>query len=1111
MMQILRIIYLSALSIFFLDIAFATNHYVDKNANGLNNGTSWTNAWQSFSNINWNAMGAGDTLFISGGMDSTTYNENLTVGASGNTSGLLVIRPGLSTGHNGRVIIAGGTSGNNITVQDKKYVRLEKLEITMARGTTQGIYVKGTGVGAANVVYIDSCSIISRTSTAENWCMRIDGWNTPRAITWGDSIFVRYGYYENTRATPIGVQCDAIIAQCVQNIFIIGNTIFVKNDWPTAPAPTHNDCFSTDNETGNLTIAGNQFYNLQTQNVQSQAVILGSLSGYLKFYNNVVYGHFQHLGGYWPQTMSIYSSPYACDYYIYSNTFQGGSNSYVLMMETGSNSTVYLKNNIFDASSGNAVRVHFRVTTPTYSQIDGNLYGDLSDANNKIMSTPDGSLSMANLISRGAETTGIGANRWNVDPLFTNETSYDYSLQATSPAINQGVTLGPPYNTDIDGIPRPQGAGYDISAYEFTTGGGGGNNPPYQPTNPNPANGSINQPVNLTLTWSCTDPDGDPLTYDVYFGTNNNPPLASTNQSNASFNPGQLDNSTTYYWKIVAKDNQGATTTGPVWNFSTETAGGGNNPPNQPSNPNPANGAIDQSVNLILSWSCTDPDGDPLTYDVYLGTSNNPPLASSNQSNASYNPGQLNNSTTYYWKIVAKDNQSATTSGPVWNFSTEATGGGDVIPPELIGIQIVEPNELVLDFSEPLDSNQITNLQNYDISNQIIVLGVDLNETQQRLCLTTSNHDSNFVYSIEIGGLTDTAGNVISAQANSAFYKLLDIGQVNYFEYLIESVYASATTDTNTSPQKTLDGLVNGDPDPNSRWAAEIMPQWIEYDIGSVKTITLIASSFYRWNFGRIYQYSIQISNDATQWTEIVTNQSSSSQEWTLNEMPTLTYARYVRIICLSSTESNWANLWEAQIFGPSQVPVEFLLFTAEVNNINNVVLSWTTATETNNHSFEVERKNSNNDFLNIGTVPGHGTTTEQNDYYFTDSNVEIGFYTYRIKQNDFSGQFIYSNEIEVEIKSPLEFKLNQNFPNPFNPITTIQYSVPETGWIKLSVFNAIGQEVVTLVNEEKQVGLYKVEFSATGGSAYNLPSGIYFYKLQSGNFVETRKMVLLK
>jgi len=81
-----------------------------------------------------------------------------------------------------------------------------------------------------------------------------------------------------------------------------------------------------------------------------------------------------------------------------------------------------------------------------------------------------------------------------------------------------------------------------------------------------------------------------------------------------------------------------------------------------------------------------------------------------------------------------------------------------------------------------------------------------------------------------------------------------------------------------------------------------------------------------------------------------------------------------------------------------------------------------------------------------------------------------------------------------------------QNYPNPFNPSTLIKYSVPENGFVKLSVYNLIGEEVSLLVNEEVDAGFYEVTFNAV-----NLPSGIYFYRLQAGNIIQLKKMVLLK
>jgi hypothetical protein len=187
-------------------------------------------------------------------------------------------------------------------------------------------------------------------------------------------------------------------------------------------------------------------------------------------------------------------------------------------------------------------------------------------------------------------------------------------------------------------------------------------------------------------------------------------------------------------------------------------------------------------------------------------------------------------------------------------------------------------------------------------------------------------------------------------------------------------------------------------------------------------------------------------------------------------------------------------------------VPVELTSFAAAVNNFGYVVLNWSTATETNNHMFEIERKNGNDEYFTVGYVNGAGTTTEPQNYSYADNTVEVGKYYYRLKQIDFDGRNQYSNEVEINVNGPLSFDLAQNYPNPFNPTTNIKYSVPEAGNVKLSVYNTVGEEVAILVDGFNESGFFEVSFNAS-----SLPSGVYLYKLQSANSVQTRKMMLLK
>ena len=408
------------------------------------------------------------------------------------------------------------------------------------------------------------------------------------------------------------------------------------------------------------------------------------------------------------------------------------------------------------------------------------------------------------------------------------------------------------------------------------------NNLPNSPSDPFPENGAENQLIEVDLSWTCTDPEGDPLTYDIYFGTESTPPLVATAQTETTYDPGTLDYNTEYFWKIVAHDNHiDDSTEGPVWSFTTWTGICGdpfsdprdgqtyntvligdlcwmkenlnigtridginnqlnngviekycydNNPvycenygglyqwnemmeysttpgvqgicpagwhipaddewkilegtvdsqypvgdpiwnytgwrgydagknlksitgwnqnsgtdafgftalpgglwnyngyfndygdhgnlwsstsvnyynkwcrelqsssnqvgrlsnnkeygfsvrcvkdgynmsPLPPSSPNPEDGAVNQLIEVDLSWTCSDPEGDPLTYDIYFGTEATPPLVTTGQTETTYDPGTLvENYTEYFWKIVAHDDQSNTTEGPVWNFLTK--------------------------------------------------------------------------------------------------------------------------------------------------------------------------------------------------------------------------------------------------------------------------------------------------------------------------------------------------------------------------------------------------------------------------------------------------------
>ncbi len=191
--------------------------------------------------------------------------------------------------------------------------------------------------------------------------------------------------------------------------------------------------------------------------------------------------------------------------------------------------------------------------------------------------------------------------------------------------------------------------------------------------------------------------------------------------------------------------------------------------------------------------------------------------------------------------------------------------------------------------------------------------------------------------------------------------------------------------------------------------------------------------------------------------------------------------------------------------FDLSIVPVELISFIG--SNVNsNVLLNWTTGTETNNSGFEIQRSSDRIIFNNIAFVPGFGTTTERRNYSYTDNSANSGKYFYRLKQIDFNGAFEYSNIIEVELVAPNKFDLKQNYPNPFNPSTVISYQLAANSQVTLKVYDIIGNEVSTLVDENQDAGNYDVQFDAS-----ILSNGVYFYTIKADNFTSTKKMILVK
>jgi hypothetical protein len=200
-------------------------------------------------------------------------------------------------------------------------------------------------------------------------------------------------------------------------------------------------------------------------------------------------------------------------------------------------------------------------------------------------------------------------------------------------------------------------------------------------------------------------------------------------------------------------------------------------------------------------------------------------------------------------------------------------------------------------------------------------------------------------------------------------------------------------------------------------------------------------------------------------------------------------------------------------------LPVEMISFTASYTGTGSN-LHWSTATEVNNYGFDIEWKvetafdvHSSEDWLKIGFIPGSGNSNSIKNYSFTDNTLSSRKNIYRLKQIDLDGKFEYSKTVEINIENkPTEITLEQNYPNPFNPSTVISYQLSMINNVSLKIYDILGREIITMVNEQQQAGKYKVQWDGKNSAGSKVGSGIYFYQLKTFNgYINTKKMLMLK
>lgn len=302
-------------------------------------------------------------------------------------------------------------------------------------------------------------------------------------------------------------------------------------------------------------------------------------------------------------------------------------------------------------------------------------------------------------------------------------------------------------------------------------------------------------------------------------------------------------------------------------------------------------------------------------------------------------------------------------------------------------------------------------------------------------------------------------------------------------------------------------------------------------NFGTISTLVITGCDMKYWSntqdrAGGAFYYKIMASDNTTQviapveiiWTQSgpVGNDYQGLKSTTINihELSGLdintTYKLHIYAKSWGTDGDSWlsnsGSNYVATFTTSGTWPVELTNFTAMMKG-NNITLNWKTATEVNNYGFEVQKSSDNSSWNKIGFVNGAGNSNSPKEYTYTDklSNINGKFY-YRLKQIDNDGTISFSKVVEVLNSKPSTLNLSQNYPNPFNPSTVIKYQIPVDARVSIKVYNVLGNVVATLQNGFQTAGEYSVSVDGS-----NLASGVYFYKIEAGDFSATKKMLLTK
>ncbi len=657
-----------------------------------------------------------------------------------------------------------------------------------------------------------------------------------------------------------------------------------------------------------------------------------------------------------------------------------------------------------------------------------------------------------------------------------------------------------------------------------------------------PANSSTGVSTSLTLSWNVSR-GATSYRLQVYTGL----AITVVDQSgiaDTSYTVSGLANNTTYFWRVSAMNVGGTSNWSNSWSFTTILA--------TPTLVTPSDSTVNQPINLTLQWN---PSAGAIWYRLQISTSPafiTTTFDDSTITTTSREVGPLVNNTTYYWRVKARNLANMSAWSSVWNFTTIIIATPKLASPSNGSVN--EPIVLTLSWN-PATGAEAYRLQVSTDSAFTMTIFDDSTITATRKQIGPLTIGTTFYWRVNAKNAVATSpySEVWSFTTSEITWSLQTSGTTRdlHSVYFVDASTGWAVGDSGIT-LKTIDGGGFGRAQSvgnnllSSVYFVDASTGWAVGRSGTIIKTTDSGISWEAYSGEPNHLNSVYFVDASTGWAVghdgIILKTTDGGINWTSQARVTFNWLKSVHFV---NTLIGWAVGSFGTIIKTTDGGISWKIqFSSVLNSLNSVYfvdastgwavgdhgilkttdggINWTEEANWTSHSLKSIHFVDSSTGWAVGlsgtivsTTDGgiswktqfSGVSSNLNSVYFVDatSGWAVGD-SGKILRMTTGGLVSVEEKHKPKSAIPTHFALEQNYPNPFNPLTTLGFALPRSAFVTLKVFNTIGEEVATLIAEQLPAGRHQVQWNANG-----FVSGVYFYRLQTGDFVETKKLILLR